>query len=203
MRAVLFDMDGVLIHSEEAWFAAMNEVAVQVGSPLIPREVFDACWGQGVEEDARDHYGGLDPAHLELLYAETVPRHLHHLTVPHPLILDQVRSLGLRVAVVTNTPQPLADLSLSLAGLRAEVVCAAGDAPAKPDPGLLRLAMRRLELRPDQVVMVGDSPSDAGAAQAAGVRLIGVGQPGWRSIPDVGHLLGLDVFDAPPRLQGH
>ena len=203
MKGVLFDMDGVLIHSEQAWFDAMNEVAVELGCPPITREVFDACWGQGVEQDAVDHYGGADPAQIEALYARTVPRHLHRLTVPCPTVLDDVRALGLRVAVVTNTPQPLADQSLRIAGLRAQVVCAAGDAPAKPHPGLLQLAMRRLDLGPNEVVMVGDSASDAGAARAAGVRLIGVGVPGWRSVRHVGELLALDLFADLSRHRGH
>lgn len=182
LRGVLFDMDGVLIHSEEAWFVAMNEVAEQLGCGPIAREDFDRGWGQGVVEDAEDHYGGVDPKRLEQLYNQAVPRHLHHLEVPRPSILDEVRALGLRVGVVTNTPQPLADQSLELAGLSAEVVCAAGEAPAKPHPGLIELALQRLGLSRDEVVLVGDSASDAGAAEAAGVRLVGLKRPGWRSI---------------------
>ncbi len=189
LRGVLFDMDGVLVHSEEAWFVAMNEVAEELGCAPIAREDFDRGWGQGVAEDAEEHYGGIDPSRLEQLYTVAVARHLHHLEVPRPSILDEVRALGLRVGVVTNTPQPLADQSLELAGLSAEVVCAAGEAPAKPHPGLVELALRRLGLSSEQVVLVGDSASDAGAAEAAGVRLVGLRRPGWRSIEDLEELL--------------
>lgn len=191
MKAVLFDMDGVLVHSEDAWFAAMNEVAAELGFPAITRASFDRGWGQGVQEDADEHYGGMDIDELEAHYTEAVPRHLHRLTVPRPTILDEVRALGLRVAVVTNTPQPLADQSLSLAGLTAEVVCAAGEAAAKPAPDLIHLALSRLGLCADEVVFVGDSASDAGATESAGVRLIGLGQPGWRRIEDLDELVPL------------
>jgi HAD superfamily hydrolase (TIGR01509 family) len=191
VKAVLFDMDGVLVLSEASWFAAMNEIAQQLGFPPITREVFDRGWGQGVKADADEHYGGIAEEQLERLYAEAVPRHLHYLTVPRPTILDEVRALGLRVAVVTNTPQPLADQSLELAGLHAEVVCAAGEAAAKPAPDLIHLALRRLGLSTDEVVFVGDSASDTGATAAAGVRLIGLGQPGWKRIESLDELVPL------------
>lgn len=203
MRGVLFDMDGVLIHSEEAWFDAMNEVAERLGVPAITRQAFDEGWGAGVPEDAERHYGGVDPDRLEALYTETVPRHLHRLVVVWPEVFEVMDGLGLRVAVVTNTPQPLADQSLSMAGLSPGVVCAAGDAEPKPAPDLILLALRRLGLRPDEVVMVGDSAFDARAAAAAGVRLVGVGQPGWRRVESIRELPGLDVFSERARLRRH
>src|SRR5260221_13851702 len=40
MRAVLFDMDGVLVFSEDAWFAVYNETLVRFGHAPIPRDAF-------------------------------------------------------------------------------------------------------------------------------------------------------------------
>jgi len=48
----------------------------------------------------------------------------------------------------------------------------------KPAPGMLLSAMRDLEFRPDQVVVIGDSDVDMGAAGAAGVAGVRVGSPG-------------------------
>ena len=45
MKAVLFDMDGVLVLSEDSWFEAMNEIAQRLGCPPITRAVFDRGWG--------------------------------------------------------------------------------------------------------------------------------------------------------------
>ncbi len=47
----------------------------------------------------------------------------------------------------------------------------------KPQPGLLLDAMQRYGLEADQCVLIGDSPSDIGAARAAGVRAMRVGTP--------------------------
>jgi D-glycero-D-manno-heptose 1,7-bisphosphate phosphatase len=48
----------------------------------------------------------------------------------------------------------------------------------KPAPGMVTKAMRDLGFRPDEVVVVGDSDADMGAAEAAGVAGVRVGSPG-------------------------
>jgi D-glycero-D-manno-heptose 1,7-bisphosphate phosphatase len=48
----------------------------------------------------------------------------------------------------------------------------------KPAPGMVTKAMRDLGFRPDEVVVVGDSDADMGAAEAAGVAGVRVGRPG-------------------------
>ena len=48
----------------------------------------------------------------------------------------------------------------------------------KPQPGMLRQAMRELGFGPDEIVMIGDSEADMGAAKAAGVRSVRVSADG-------------------------
>ena len=55
VRAILFDMDGVLVFSEDAWFAVYNETLLAFGHPAIARAAFDAIYGNGTEAD-RDTY---------------------------------------------------------------------------------------------------------------------------------------------------
>ena len=54
-RAVLFDMDGVLVFSEEAWFAVYNDTLGFFDYSPISRDVFDAIYGNGTKAD-RDTY---------------------------------------------------------------------------------------------------------------------------------------------------
>ena len=58
-RAVLFDLDGVLVDSREAWFEAMSRVAKELQAPAIARERFDATFGQGVDADIEAFYPGV------------------------------------------------------------------------------------------------------------------------------------------------
>ncbi|MDX1649466.1 MAG: HAD hydrolase-like protein, partial [Myxococcota bacterium] len=106
LRAVLFDLDGVLVDSYEVWFHVMNEVARDLGYPPIPREVFHASWGQGIEEDRRRFFSRHDVPEIEARYDAAFPAHLGHLGVAEevPEVFRRLETLGLPSAVVTYTP---------------------------------------------------------------------------------------------------
>jgi HAD superfamily hydrolase (TIGR01548 family) len=85
------------------------------------------------------------------------------------------------VAVVTGRPRADAQRFLDthgLTGVPTAMVCME-DAPLKPDPAPVRLAMEKLGV--NRAWMVGDSPDDMRAARSAGVVPIGVIAPGDRS----------------------
>lgn len=77
-----------------------------------------------------------------------------------------LRARGLVVAVVSNW-----DLSLHerLAPLGIPVVTSADAGARKPDPAVFRLALERLEVRPERTLHVGDTAADDEGAQAAGI----------------------------------
>ncbi|MFF0155991.1 HAD family hydrolase [Streptomyces sp. NPDC005263] len=54
-----------------------------------------------------------------------------------------------------------------------ELVITRQDAPPKPAPDGLYLALNRLNIEPERAVFVGDSPTDMTAARAAGVLALG------------------------------
>ncbi|GHI06716.1 hypothetical protein AQI88_30335 [Streptomyces cellostaticus] len=87
---------------------------------------------------------------------------------------------GSRLAVVTNNAARAADRYLRDHGLRPcfEAVHGRSADPdlMKPDPDVLHRALRGLGLRPDEAVMIGDTPADFDAAERAGVRFIGYGR---------------------------
>ncbi|MBL8939307.1 MAG: haloacid dehalogenase, partial [Archangium sp.] len=51
MRAVLFDMDGVLVRSEEVWFRVVEAAGVRFRNRAITREEFFPTFGQGTAAD--------------------------------------------------------------------------------------------------------------------------------------------------------
>jgi D-glycero-D-manno-heptose 1,7-bisphosphate phosphatase len=73
---------------------------------------------------------------------------------------------------------------LAAEGLRLEAIYFCPHGPddgcdcRKPAPGMIRQAMRDLAFRPDEVVLVGDSDTDMGAAAAAGVKGVRVAAAG-------------------------
>jgi phosphoglycolate phosphatase/AHBA synthesis associated protein len=175
LRAVLFDLDGVLVDSYEVWFGLMNAAARAFGTaPLAPAE-FRARFGQGVVEDAR--LFGREVPEVEAFFAAHFADHLAKLrSDPEAAgVLAQLRRAGLGAAVITNTPAPLAHLMLDAARLRVEVVVGGTDvASPKPAPDMVWRACALLDIEPEAALVVGDSRYDREAAQAAGVRFAGL-----------------------------
>ena len=174
MRAVLFDMDGVLVDSFWTWFHTMNEVAAAFACPAIPEDRFAAAYGQGIEEDLRVFYPGRSRDELTAAYARTLPRHAAHLRA-NPEARDVLTWLGARGigrAVVTNAQVDAIPGMLAAVDLEGCFDVVSGSRPGlaeKPAPDLLLDALGRLGVAPGEALMVGDTAYDEAAAAAAGV----------------------------------
>lgn len=192
--AVLFDLDGVLIDSQDAWYHLLNAAAKALGHPVIPRDAFDACFGQGVEADAEQFFGGIDPAELEAYFDAHFLDHASHVLVNPDAapVLNALSQRGIVHAVVTNTASALAKETLRGAGLEPDLIVGASDAAGKPAPDMLWLACERLGVATADAWMVGDSRFDREAARAAGVSFVGYGVDGERRIERLTELLFLE-----------
>ncbi len=174
-RAALFDMDGVLADSHAVWFHVMNDVARTLSMPAISEAQLDAAFGQGLAEDERVFYPGTPIAELTRLYEEAFPRHIEHMQANPEAVaaLANLRAQGQAIAVVTNTPQGLAEDILRVLELEPLVDVTSGLRPGvheKPAPDLIIYALEQLGVAPEQAVMIGDSHYDELAAKAANVR---------------------------------
>jgi phosphoglycolate phosphatase/AHBA synthesis associated protein len=201
LRAVLFDLDGVLIDSYEVWRHVMNAVAAELGYPEIPREVFHASWGQGIEADQRRFFPRHGIDEIEARYEARFPEHLGHLRVAEevPDVFARLELLAIPSAVVTNTPAPLARTLVARARARPDALVGGTDVPRpKPAPDMLRRACELLDVPPEAALLVGDSRYDREAARAAGVPFAGLGIPGDLALDSLGGLLGL-LPEAPAR----
>ncbi len=177
-RALLFDMDGVLVFSEEAWFAVYNETLLHFGRPAISREAFDAIYGNGTEADRETYLPDRTVEEINAAYARFFERHLDLIrpNAEAPPFLSEVRARGVETCVATNTTRPLAGRILARTGLLPllDDVAAADEAGAgKPDPAVLHLASARLDVPLSECLLVGDSRYDEEAAVRAPVAFVG------------------------------
>lgn len=196
LEAVLFDLDGVLIDSREAWFQVLNAAARDLGHATIPRTAFDASFGQGIEADAGTFFRGTPVATLDAYLASHFLDHAAHVVVNPDAapVLQALARRGARTAVVTNTHTGLARETVRGAGLEPDLVVGAHDVPrSKPAPDMVLLACERLGVAPARAVLVGDSRFDRDAAYAAGVRFIGYGIEGDATLERLSEILFLDV----------
>lgn len=194
MRAVLFDLDGTLIDSYDTWFHLTNAGCVAFGLPEVPPEAFEDGWGQSVEEDAAVYFGDRTLAEVQTFYDEHYMDHVEHVRVDPAAtrVLRELISRGVKVAIVTNTPQALAGRIVAYLGLDADTVVGESDSyRAKPAPDMLRVALEQLGVSEECAWMVGDSRFDADAAKAAGVRFAGIQRDGDRRLDTLAQALDL------------
>jgi AHBA synthesis associated protein len=177
-RAVLFDMDGVLLFSEEAWLLVYNDTLRHFGKPEIGREEYARIYGGDTRRD-RDTY--LPERTVEEVKGAFERFFAHHLddvraNPEAPAVLAELRARGIGTAAATNTNRALAEDLLRRKGilpLLDALACADEAGAGKPDPAVLLLAAERLGVPLGRTLLVGDSRYDAGAAQAAGVPFVG------------------------------
>jgi phosphoglycolate phosphatase len=173
-HALLFDLDGVLVDTYEVWFLLLNDVARRHGYPPVLREDYRQTWGQGIEVDVKRFYPRHDVPGIRAEYAKYYGDHLSHLKV-----MEGARAWleadPRPKAVITNSPTALAERALSIAQVRscfATVVGSDQVAASKPAPDEVYEACRRLGVGVADVVVVGDSRFDEGAAKSAGAGFV-------------------------------
>lgn len=181
VRAVLFDLDGVLVDSYRVWFHLVNAAARDLGYPAISPETFHSGWGQGIEADVESCFPRHSVAEIEVYYGDHFCDHLEHLgVVPEvPRVFETLRKRSLGTAVITNTPAPVAWDMVNRAGGTPDVLVGGTDVPrAKPAPDMVLRACELLGIAAGDALVVGDSRFDLEAARAAGSCFAGLGIEG-------------------------
>lgn len=194
IRAVLFDLDGVLVDSYEVWFHVMNAVARDLDYPSIAREDFAASWGQGIEQDVARFFTRHRVPELERRYESAYPRHMRHLRFDPAAatVLGALRQAGMHSALITNTPAPLARAIVARGRLALDAVVGGTDvARSKPAPDMVLRACELLGVAPDEAVVVGDTAYDRDAARAAGAGFAGLRFDGEPRLERLEEVLGL------------
>jgi HAD superfamily hydrolase (TIGR01509 family) len=191
-RAVLFDLDGVLIDSYWVWFHLINHAARELGYPAVDQGSYYRSWGQSTTADRDRFFPRHSVQDVERFYGEHYFEHVSCLTVLPGVVplFEELRSRGVKTAVVTNSQRSLAVPLVERTSVRPDVVVAGGDAArGKPAPDPLLLACERLGVRPEDAWMVGDSVFDRDAARAAGIFFVGVGIDGDRRVSAASQVL--------------
>jgi HAD superfamily hydrolase (TIGR01509 family) len=184
-RAVIFDMDGLLLDTEELWLRAERELFRRHGEHFTEEDQ-RAVVGTGVDFSARYYARRLGmPPERGLSLTEEVNELMHEelrrQVRARPGAVELIARLraesDARLALASNSPRRLVDAALATAGLSdvfATIVTAEDVARPKPAPDIYVEACRRLGVDPSEAVALEDSPSGVRAAKAAGLDCIAV-----------------------------
>ena len=196
MRAVLFDLDGVLVESWDVWFHVMRSVARKFGYPEITNAQMQSSWGQSVADDVRNFFPRMSIEQLEREYNLAFAENVRHLKVdPHvSSTMARLRVQGIKIAVVTNSPAEVARAILVRAEISPDALVCARDVPApKPAPDGILKALDLLRVPAREAVFVGDTIYDREAAGRAQIRFIGYRIDGDERIESLPAILSIVV----------
>lgn len=188
MKAVLLDVDGTLIDSNDAHARAWVDVGEEFGREIAFGQVrwLVGMGGDrvlprltGLAEDS-DEGSRMIERRGEIFRERYLP-HLRAFPGAREL-LERLRNDGRRLVVATSAGAKDLKALLEQARLDDMIDDATNSDDAeesKPAPDIVEAALKQAGVPADQVVMIGDTPYDVTAAQRAGVRIIGVECGGW------------------------
>ncbi|HET6440123.1 MAG TPA: HAD family phosphatase [Anaeromyxobacter sp.] len=199
IRAVIFDMDGVLIDSEPVWNRSRVEMAAAYGRTWT-EEMQRACMGRATVEWAEEMRQRLP---LEMPAAEVMDEigrrmqaaYDHHLPVL-PGAVEAVHRMvkAFAIAVASGSMTVLIEHVLAATGLERVIpVVVLGDSipRGKPAPDIYLEAARRLGFSPGECVGVEDSGNGLRSLKAAGMKAIAVPAPSYPLATEVLRLADL------------
>jgi beta-phosphoglucomutase len=181
MRAVVWDLDGVIVDSGDAHNASWAAMASEFGLPYDPA-VFKSIFGRHNTDIISSLWGITDPQEIErmALSKEQFFRQAARDLRPLPGVLDLVRSLaqaGWKQGIGSSAPLENVRLLLDATGLSnyMQAIASGEDVTrGKPDPQVFLRAFERLGVSPLDGVIIEDAPAGVQAAKAAGAAALAV-----------------------------
>jgi HAD superfamily hydrolase (TIGR01509 family) len=187
-RAVLFDVDGTLVDSNDAhahaWVEAFAEHGINVPFDLVRRSI-----GMGGDK--------LIPAVSGLAADDALGKRVSdrrgeifkrkYLGTLKPFrgareLVAELKSRGLTAVAASSAKKDELRPLLEIAGAASlmDAATSSDDAEeSKPDPDIVHAALKQAQARPEDAVLIGDTPYDMEAATRAGVAAIAFRCGGW------------------------
>jgi HAD superfamily hydrolase (TIGR01509 family) len=199
-RAVLLDIDGTLVDSNDAhalaWHDALAEHHVDIAPARLRRLI--GMGGKFLLATVAPGIDGVDTRHGEIFRERYLGR-VHAFPKTRELVL-QLRREGYALAVATSGKPDDVQTLLEIAGV-ADLIerrATAGDvADPKPAPDVVEAALARVPVERVHAVLIGDAPYDVRAAARAGVAAIGMACGGFPAAELAG---AVEVFVDPADL---
>jgi HAD superfamily hydrolase (TIGR01509 family) len=188
IKAILFDMDGVLIDAKDWHYEALNRALEHFGY-TISREshlsTFDGLptrqklrmlsSSRGLPEGLHDFLNALKQAYtLEISYQRCKP------VFNHQYALSRLKKDGYKLAVCSNSVRQSIEAMMRLSSLSTHldlIVSNQDVEKGKPDPEMYLKAMQSLNVEPNECLILEDNEHGIQAAVASGGHLLKIGVP--------------------------
>ncbi|HUP89241.1 MAG TPA: HAD family hydrolase [Longimicrobiales bacterium] len=187
-RAILLDVDGTLIDSNDAHANAWVDVCREFGYD-VQYEKVRSMIGMGGDKVLPELTGLEDDSEKGTKMSERRGEIFREKYLPELKAFDGARELlqrfrddGYKLVVATSASEKDLEALLDQAGISDLIQRATTSDDAeesKPAPDIVEAALKKGKVEPDQAIMIGDTPYDVGAARGAGVEIVAVRCGGW------------------------
>lgn len=177
VKAVIFDLDGLVLDSETTYVSAWRRAAAEMGYKLGDAfcRSLSGLHGASVERRLQDHFGGdFDVGRFHRLSGEFWTLHVQQHGIPVKkgffTVLNVVERLKLPFCLATNSRRREAEWCLELAGLQQvfqQIITRDDVEHGKPAPDLVIAAAKMLGNETGDCLVLEDSPVGVAAAVAA------------------------------------
>jgi len=187
IKAVFFDMDGILYDSMPHHVQAWKETLSKRGLKVTPEDIYmmEGRTGNSTIDLVVQQNRGRDatPEEKETIYTQKALRFVELSTTPKLIpnvlnVLEKVRQLGLKRVVVTGSGQPTLfdNLDEHFPGFfEKDLMVTAYDVQyGKPHPEPYLMGLKKAEVNPDEAIVVENAPLGIESAVAAGIFTIAV-----------------------------
>jgi pyrophosphatase PpaX len=197
LKAILFDFDGVIINSYEAWFNVFNDLRKKYNLKEIGRQEFDKkVWGNSLYEEAKIYFRDQDLEEVKHSY-NSLRNKYSEKTILLPKVkkvLESVKKKKIKIGLVTNSfrKATLNTLKFHKISKYFDVIVTVDDVERpKPNPEPVIKACEKLDIIPQETIYVGDTKFDYKAGKAAGCLVVGLNSDGDLVIDKLSDLLKL------------
>lgn len=182
MKAVIFDMDGVIIDSEPFWKNAEFEVFSSLGV-VLDKEFTDLTQTMTTIEVTKFWYEKFpwESKSLEEVEDMVISRVMELIEQGRAerngieLFIKQLKSNGFKIGLATNSPYKIIPVVLEKAGIADyfdSIFSAEFVEFGKPDPAIYLMTSKELGIDPENCIVIEDSYSGMLAAKKAGMKVV-------------------------------
>ena len=178
VKVVLFDLDGVLVDSMRAWFYVFNDTLRHFGFKKLMKKNFAKGFGSPIEQDIKNHFTGKTITEVvncfDMYFKKR--KNLVKIFPESKKVLSSLKKRSIKLALLSNSTRFIVLAILNHFKIRKyfDVVLTMQDVKSrKPAPEMVLKACKKLVVKPENAIVVGDTKYEMIAGRRAGCVTVG------------------------------
>ncbi len=197
LKAILFDMDGVILDSFDASYKIFNDLRKKCKLGIMSIEEYKkSVWGGFFADNVKKYLKTNDVVGIEIHHKKLISKYKSEVKLMPGAkkVLKAIKNKNIKIGLVTNTLRGQTEDKLrhhEIKNYFNAVVTGSDVERVKPYPDPVLKLCSRLEVAPEEAILVGDTKFDYRAGKSAGCMVVGLNADGDFVISKLDGLLQL------------